>query len=139
MSETGISEEFAEQLVSTCRTAVGDAVRSVIYFTADEFDLLYLRTDLYGGDRERARAAKKKLVENERLGFTTQETYNETADAPGVEPDIGEYEFTIRVFSEGFISRVLVGDRGILLTTDGIDIDAFEDMAVALRRLLAEQ
>jgi hypothetical protein len=138
MSETGISEEFADQLVRTCRTAVGDAVRSVIFFTADEFDLLYLRSDLYGGDRERARAAKKKLVENERLGFTTQETYNETADASGIEPDIGEYEFTIRVFSDGFVNRVVVGNHGVIMTTNALHIADFEELAVSLRTILAD-
>lgn len=137
MTETGISEEFADQLASTCRTAVGDSLRSVVYFTPDAFDLIYLRSDLYDGDHERAREAKQTLVENERLGFDSAETYNKTAKA-GFEPDIGEYEFTIRVFSKGFVNRVIVGDHGVLLTTNELRITEFEELAVALRKQLAD-
>ncbi|WP_435159248.1 DUF7522 family protein [Haladaptatus sp. DFWS20] len=138
MTETGISDELAEQLVTTCRTAVGDTIRSVIYFTPDAFDLLYIRNDLYGGDRDRARHAKEKLVENERVGFTTYETYNELTRNPESEPDMGDYEFTIRVFSDGFVNRAIVGDHGVVLTSNALNINAFEELAVSLRKMLTE-
>lgn len=132
-----LSEKLTEGIVSICRTGIGDSLRSVIYFTPEEFDLLYLRQDLYD-DEERAREGKARFVENERLGFDARETYDSLAAEPGTEPDIGEYEFTVRVFSEGFISRVLVGNEGIILTTDTIDMRDFETVAVALRVLLTE-
>ena len=37
-----------EELVGLCRATVGDSLRSVIHFTRDDSELLYLRTDLYG-------------------------------------------------------------------------------------------
>ncbi|ELZ94027.1 hypothetical protein C440_10418 [Haloferax mucosum ATCC BAA-1512] len=138
-----IDEQFADALVSTCRTTLGDSLRSVIYFTRDDFEVLYVRTDLYG-DEGTMRAAKSELVENERVGFGPQETYSRgnaesdpEADA-NAGPDFGEYEFTLRVFSEGFVGRVVGGDRGVIVTTDELELTEFEEMEVALRRMLAE-
>ncbi|WP_246045703.1 DUF7522 family protein [Halorussus ruber] len=108
MSQTAISESLSDSLVSTARTALGDTLRTVVYFTPEEFDVLYTRSDLYGGDPERTRGIKGRFVDNERLGFDSQETYRELHEAADAEPDIGEYEFTIRVFSDGFVSRVIV-------------------------------
>lgn len=131
------SDDLRDGIVYLARTGLGDALRSVIYFTPDEFELMYLRSDLYTDDKERARAVKEPLVENERLGFDARETYNELGDEPASEPDIGEYEFTIRVFSKGFLCRVLVGNHGVILTTDELHIAEFEAQAVSLRSLLA--
>lgn len=138
--ETGAQAELvtdgADQLVALCRTVVGDGLRSVIHFTPLEFELLYLRRDLYAGDEEYARAVKSEIVNNERLGFTSVETYEKFHDESTLEPVFGEYEFTVRVFEHGFVSRVIVGNRGILLTTDDIDVARFEELAVAIRRYL---
>jgi len=38
--------DTAERVVTLCRTAVGDSLRSVTYFTRDDYDQLYLRSDL---------------------------------------------------------------------------------------------
>ncbi|KZN25670.1 hypothetical protein A4G99_04235 [Haladaptatus sp. R4] len=138
MSETGIDETLAEEIAVTCRTGVGDTLRSVIHFTPNSSELLYLRSDLYGGDREMAMERKSVLVGNERLGFSTHETY-QRLEEEGFAPDIGEYELTIRAFSDGFVSRVIVGDHGILLTSDNLPIADFEDVAVSLRTELAER
>ena len=129
--------ELADSLVSLSRTALGDTLRSVVHFTPEEFEVLYLRADL-GLDPVRARSAKVDLVENERLGFSTQETYRDLAEAPGVEPSLGGYLFTLRAFTDGYLARVIVGEHGVLVTTDAMDIDAFEEFAVAARRALAE-
>ena len=131
-----LTAEYSDSLVALSRTALGDTLRSVVYFTPEEFEVLYLRSDL-GLDPVRARTAKVDLVENERLGFSTQETYRDLTDEPGVEPSLGEYQFTLRAFSEGYVARVIVDDRGVLVTTDSMDIDAFEEFAVAARRTLA--
>ncbi|WP_458188314.1 DUF7522 family protein [Haladaptatus sp. NG-WS-4] len=135
MSETGISDQFADEIATTCRTGIGDTLRSVIYFTPDEFDLLYLRSDLYGGDEERARKLKAVFVENERLGFDTSETYRRLADRDA-EPAIGDYELTLRAFSDGFVSRVIVDGHGVLLTSDSYSIADFEEVAVSVRKML---
>ncbi|SIR14978.1 hypothetical protein SAMN05421858_1606 [Haladaptatus litoreus] len=137
MSETDITDRFAEEIVSTCRTGIGDTLRSIIHFTPSESELLYLRNDLYGGDKERAMGLKMVFVNNERLGFGTHETYNRLRKEDA-EPNIGDYELTIRAFSDGFVSRVIVGEQGILLTSDSLHIADFEEVAVSLRKMLAE-
>ncbi|MEF8774527.1 MAG: hypothetical protein V5A23_04855 [Halobacteriales archaeon] len=52
------------------------------------------------------------------------------------ESNIGEYEFTVRFHEEGFVIRMLGGDAGVLLTTDDMDVDAFEDAYSAIEQLL---
>jgi hypothetical protein len=136
MDDTNLAPEFTDALVSTCRAAIGDTLRSVIYFTPDAFDLLYLRQDLYAGDEERAREEKSELVDSERVGFGDVERYETFAGEPGTDSVVGEYEFTVRVFSEGYLGRIIVGGHGVILTTDDIDVDAFEELAVAIRALL---
>ena len=138
MGETEhLSEEAADQLVRACRTAVGDSLRSVVYFTPESEQFLYLRSDLEERG-ERSREVKRQFVENERMGFTSQETYDRLTEEGDARLDIGDYEFTVRVFTEGFISRVIVGEHGVLLTADEMHVDEFEELAVTLRKLLAE-
>lgn len=134
MAQT-ITPEFTAGLVSASRTALGDTLRCVVYFSPDDHEELYLRSDLRG--TETAREAKTDLVANERLGFDSGETYRDLAERPGLEPALGEYLFTLRAFTEGYLARVIVGDRGVLVTTDAMDIDAFEEFAVAARGVLA--
>lgn len=128
--------EHTEQLVALCRTVVGDNLRSVIHFTPLTFELLYLRQDLYSDAPERVRAVKQTVVNNERLGFSSLETYEEFPTDSVLTSVFGDYEFTVRVFEQGYVSRVIVGERGILLTTDDIDVARFEELAVAIRRYL---
>lgn len=135
---TALSTDRADGLVRLCRTVVGDGLRSVIHFTPRDFELLYLRRDLYTDDPDQANAVKTEVVNNERLGFASVETYGNQSEQSALEPAFGEYEFTVRVFKHGFVSRVVVGTRGILLTTDDIDIARFEELAVAIRRLLED-
>lgn len=125
------------ELLSICRTAVGDALRSVIHFTETASELLYLRKDLYGDDRRRALEVKASLVERERVGFTPYERYEPHAAGAGSDPSLGDYEFTVRVFTDGFVCRVIVGDHGLLLTAEELDVDRVEEVAVALRGLVA--
>jgi hypothetical protein len=133
---TETSSAYADALVSLSRTALGDTLRSVVRFTPEDFEVLYLRSDL-GVEPSAAREAKHALVENERLGFSTRETYRTLTDEPGVEPSLGEYLFTLRTFTDGYVARVNDGEEGVLVTTDAMDIDAFEEFAVAARRALA--
>jgi hypothetical protein len=119
------SGDLGEQLVSACRTAVGDELRSITYFTEDEQDQLYLREDLEAG------ADIVGFTENERLGFRTQAVYQDT--------ELGEYLFNIRVFERGYLTRVIVGDHGAFVTTDEMEMDLFKELAEAVRSVLREE
>ena len=133
---TDIDTKFADSVVSAARTSLGDTLRSVVYFTPGAMDVLYVRQDLYES-RQRAVEAKARLVEFERVGFA-EAPVRTALSAPADPESIGAYDFTVRVHGEGFVVRVLAGDDGVLLTTDEMDIDAFEDAAVAIRRFLTE-
>ncbi|WP_411964033.1 hypothetical protein [Haloferax sp. YSMS24] len=130
-----VTDDFTEAIVSSSRTTLGDSLRSVIYFTRDDFEVFYVRQDLYG-DEDEMHAAKAALVESERTGFGPQEKYARSDDAAGGNPDFGEYEFTLRVFSGGFVGRVVAGDHGVIVTTDQLELSEFEEMEVAIRRML---
>lgn len=132
--ETGISDEMADSILSATRTSLGDTLRSVVYFTPSSFDLLYVRKDLYPSD-EAARERKAQLVQLERVGFAERPIRNSVAHG-GEGPDIGPYDFTVRFHEDGFVARVIEGDRGVLLTTDSMDVRAFREAATAIRTLL---
>jgi hypothetical protein len=129
--------ELVDELVRLCRTTVGDSLRSVIHFTRDDSKLLYLRSDLYGNDRRRALEVKASLIESERVGFTPYEHYEPHSAGAGSDPVRGDYEFTVRVFTDGFVCRIIVADDGLLLTAEELDVDRVEEVAIALRGLLA--
>ncbi|WP_415381648.1 hypothetical protein [Halosimplex sp. TS25] len=121
------SEEVTElesELVSVCRTAIGDDIRSITYFTVDDYEQLYLRSDLEQD------ANLEPFVANERLGFTSQQTYEET--------ELGEYKFNIRVFEWGTITRTIAGDLGVFVTTDPLNLDEFSEVDQSIRTVLEE-
>jgi len=123
MSDT-VPEEIAEEIVSAARTTVGDELRSIAAFTDDAVEQLYLRGGLEEG------ADLVGFAENERLGFRSQTAYGRT--------ELGEYQFTIRVFDHGYLTRVIRGDRGVWVTTDEMPIDRFEELGTALGTILDE-
>lgn len=124
------------QIVSLCRTTVGDSLRSVVHFTREESELLYLRADLYGEDRRRTLEVKATIVESERVGFSASEGYEPHTRGEVRDPERGDYEFTVRVFADGYVCRVIVGDHGLLLTAEDVELDRIEEVAVALRGLV---
>ena len=65
---------------------------------------------------------------NERLGFTSQQTYGHS--------ELGEYEFTIRVFEWGYVTREIGGDHGVYVTTDPLNMNEFSEVATAVRAVL---
>ncbi|MBX0285536.1 DUF7522 family protein [Haloarcula salinisoli] len=134
--QTDIETTFADSVVSAARTSLGDTLRSVVYFTPGAMDVLYVRQDLYES-RQRAVEAKARLVEFERVGFA-EAPVRTALSPPTAEDGIGAYDFTVRVHGEGFVVRVLADDDGVLLTTDDMDVEAFEEAAVAIRRFLNE-
>ena len=119
-----ISEDVADQLLRACRTVIGDELRSLTHFTPDDYTHVYLRQDLQRGQDPMA------FVETERLGFTSQQTYEWS--------ELGEYRYTIRAFENGYIVRVIVGDHGAYVTTDPLTMDRFDEVAEAVRSILAE-
>ncbi|USZ67765.1 hypothetical protein NGM10_13640 [Halorussus salilacus] len=118
------SGDFREQLVSASRTSVGDELRSVTYFTDDAQEQLYLREGLESD------ADLVGFADNERLGFRTQAVYRDT--------ELGDYRFNIRVFERGYLTRVIVGERGAFVTTDEMEMDLFKELASAVRQVLAD-
>jgi hypothetical protein len=120
-----LSDADRETLVSTARTTVGDELRSITYFDeTEEIDQVYLRGDL------EADADLVGFADTERLGFRAQTDYQDS--------ELGPYQFTIRVFEGGYLTRVIVGDHGAFVTTDPMDLDRFEELGVALAGALRE-
>jgi hypothetical protein len=120
-----LSEKTAEEVVTTARTATGDSLRSVTYFTRSDFDQLYLRDDL---ERD---ADLNTFVGHEWRGY--RETENAYQNS-----ELGGYKFTVRAFENGYLLRVATERRGVLITTDGLSMQSYEEIAEALRRLLED-
>ena len=102
-------DDRAEELLSAARTATGDELRSLTYFTEDGVEQLYLRSDL------NRTADLVGFAENERQGFHAQSMY---------------------VFDNGYLTRVIDNDHGVWVTTDSMEIDRFEELASALASIL---
>ncbi|MUV89014.1 hypothetical protein GJ629_03160 [Halapricum sp. CBA1109] len=122
-----LPDALAEELVTVARTATGDSLRSVIYFSRSNFEQLYLREDL---ERD---ADLDTFVGHEWRGFRdTNNAYQSS------ETELGEYRFTVRAFANGYLLRVGTERVGILLTTDDVSMGDFEEIAEAVTRLLAD-
>ncbi|MBZ6495691.1 DUF7522 family protein [Natrinema longum] len=119
-----IASELADEIHSVCRTTVGDELRSITYFTEDEVEQLYLRSDL------EQTADLIGFAEHERLGFRSQSAYRNT--------QLGEYQATIRMFENGYLSRVIRGPHGVWVTTDDMSMERFEELTSALASVLDE-
>ena len=120
-----LSAELADNIVTTARTATGDSLRSVTYFTRTDFDQLYLR-----GDLERD-ADLDTFVGHEWRG------YRETTNAYQTS-ELGRHKFTVRAFENGYLLRVATDRRGVLITTDGLSMGSYEEIAEALGRMLRD-
>ncbi|WP_416839174.1 hypothetical protein [Haloferax sp. DFSO52] len=119
-----VPESRSESLVSACRTAVGDDLRSITYFTHDRCEQLYLRSDLESD------ADLTGFVEHETDGFQARTAYRGS--------ELGNYRYTVRAFEHGYLTRVTVADRGVFVTTDGLTLRRSEELASALSELLRE-
>ncbi|MFB6269673.1 MAG: hypothetical protein ABEH83_07000 [Halobacterium sp.] len=119
-----LDDQFADELVTACRTTVGDRLRSVTYFDTTTEQQLYLRDDLDPG------ANIVAFADKERTGFQSHTIYDGS--------ELGGYEFTIRVFEDGYLTRVIGDYTGTFVTTDRLPTDRFEDLASAVESVLAE-
>ena len=124
---TGIlADQLAEEIVTAARTATSDTLRSVTYFTRANYEQLYLREDL---ERD---ADLDEFVGHEWRGYKdTQNAYRNT--------ELGSYEFTVRVFENGYLLRIATDRQGVVLTTDGLSMREYEEVAEAIERLLREE
>jgi hypothetical protein len=122
MGQELLSEGVAEQLVSASRATIGDQLRSVTYFGGGGHRQLYLRSDLASD------ADIESFVDHEAVGFEANSAYERT--------ELGEFRYTIRVFENGFLLRVIVGQHGVFVTTDGLTLRDFDDVATALESIL---
>mgnify|MGYP000097275856 FL=1 len=126
MSQSIIDPGFADNIVTTARTATGDSLRSVTYFTRANFEQLYLREDLEQD------ADLNDFVGHEWQGYKqTENAYQES--------ELGEYLFTVRAFENGYLLRVTAERSGVLITTDGLSMSSYEEIAEAIGRMLDEQ
>lgn len=119
-----LSNDTGDKLLRACRTTLGDDLRSLTYFSKEEFDHLYLRDDLERGTDTSA------FVENEREGFSSHRTYEWS--------ELGEYEYTLRVFNEGYVVRVIMGDHGVYATVDALTMDRYNEAAQAMEAVLED-
>ena len=123
---TLLADEAAERIVTTARTAVGDSCRSVTYFTRDDYEQLYLR-----GDLERDADMTSFIGHEWREFKTTQEAYRGS--------ELGEYRYTIRVFDNGYLIRITNDREGVFVTTDGLTIRDFNELATALGEVMRDR
>ena len=119
-----VSEAIAERIERSCRTTVGDSLRSITYFTPGEFTQLYLRSDLD------ADADLERLVEHESAGFEARSVYRGS--------ELGSHRYTVRSFENGFVTRVIRDEEGVFVTTDGLTMHRSEEVAEALSSVLKE-
>jgi len=120
-----LDDDDRDELVSACRTATGDSLRSVTYFTPAEYEQVYLRSDL---ERD---ADLESFVAVEQRGFDAEEAYRDS--------ELGDYDFTIRVFDAGYVTRVVNPEKedGVFVTTDALAMNGFEGVASAISGVLA--
>ena len=119
---TSSDSRLDEELLSACRTMVGDELRSLTYFTAADHRLLYLRDDLSHDE------SIEPIARNERMGFASQGIFED--------PELGDYQATVRIFTDGYLTRVIVGDHGAFITTDEMKTERFTEMAEAVEEIL---
>ncbi|MGM0592087.1 MAG: DUF7522 family protein [Halobacteriota archaeon] len=119
-----VEEPLVEQLVRVCRPAIGDSLRSITYFTSDQFEQVYLRSDLD------ADADLAGFVDHETNGFRARTAYRGS--------ELGEYDYTVRAFENGFLTRVTAAGHGVFVTTDGLTLNSARDVAAALSEVLTE-
>lgn len=124
MNEGVLATSTVDELVSACRTLVGDELRSITYFDEDHVEQVYLRSDL---DQT---ADLVGFAELERVGYRADELYRNT--------QLGDYRATIRMFEHGYLTRVIEGGHGVWITTDSMSMDRFEELASAVKPILTQ-
>lgn len=120
--DTLVSGDRAEKFERVARTSIGDRLRSITYFTPGDHQQVYLRSDL------EADADVVGFVEQARDGFRAQTAYAGS--------ELGEYEYTLRRFSDGTLVRVTSDDEGVFVTAETLTVERAGECASALLDLL---
>ncbi|MDZ7700773.1 MAG: hypothetical protein U5J98_01200 [Halobacteriales archaeon] len=121
-----LGDGLADTIVTLCRTTMGDHLRSVTYFTRNDYEQLYLREDLEQD------ADLTTFIGNEWYGFqVTEGSYAET--------ELGRYRYSIRVFENGYLVRYTTDHDGVFLTSDGLTTRRFDEVVAALDDILTER
>ncbi|MFB6079075.1 MAG: hypothetical protein ABEJ80_08870 [Halarchaeum sp.] len=118
-----LSDAARERLRVIARTALGDSLRSVTYFTRTDYEQVYLRSDL---TRD---ADLSSFIGAEWQSFQLLEDAYDGSE-------LGDFEYTIRAFSNGYLLRVTTDREGIFLTTDGLTMTDVESCASAIEETL---
>ena len=121
-----LANSVAEQLVTVARTATGDRLRSLTYFTRTDYDQLYLRGDLEQD------ADVMSFIGHEWYDFKNTRNAYESSE-------LGRYRHTIRVFENGFLLRITTERDGVFVTTDGLTMSDFEAVASAVLSVLDDR
>ena len=121
-----VSADLAERIVEVCRDIVGEQLRSVTYFTRDDFDQLYLRDDL-----QRDADLTSFIGVEWRESVITQDAYRGS--------ELGDHRYTIRVFQNGYLLRFTSDHDGVFITTDGLTMKGFDLVATELAGLLGDR
>ena len=119
MAPTLLPEAASDTLVSTCRDIAGDRLRSVTYFTRDDFDQLYLRSDL-----ERGADLASFIGFEWRESWITEDAYQGT--------ELGEHEYTLQAFENGYLLRVETPTEGAFVTLDRPSLEVLDAVASAM-------
>ena len=126
MASDLLTESITDQVVTAARTATGDRLRSVTYFTRTDYDQLYLREDLEHD------ADVMSFIGHEWHDFkNTRDAYRSS--------ELGAYRHTIRVFENGYLLRITTDRDGVFVTTDGLTMSDFEAVAAAIVSVLEER
>lgn len=118
-----LPDSAAAEIVDTCIELTDDRLRSVTYFSQDDFDQLFLRDDL-----ERGADLSSFIGLEWRESGITSDAYQNS--------ELGEHVYTIRAFENGYLLRVTTEGDGIFITTDGLSMEGFEELAFALIDLI---
>ena len=125
MASNLLGDEVADELVETCESVAGRHLRSVTYFTAADYEQLYLREDL-SRDADLA-------------GFTSVEWHESSIiDEAYESSELGGHHYTIRAFEHGYLLRVSEDRHGIFVTTDPLPMHTFEELGDILDERLEE-
>lgn len=125
MASNLLPAEVAGELVETCESVAGRHLRSVTYFTASDYEQLYLREDL-SRDADLA-------------GFTSVEWHESSIIDEAYETsELGEHHYSIRAFENGYLLRVSEDRHGIFVTTDSLPMHSFEELGDMLDERLEE-
>ncbi|WP_158055579.1 DUF7522 family protein [Halorussus halophilus] len=119
MQTSLLSDARADRIVEPCREHVGDALRSITYFTASDYEQIFLRSDL-----EQDADLTTFIGLEWRESDITENAYQGT--------ELGEHTYTLRRFENGFLLRVATDSAGVFVTTDDLTLDAFDDLAEIL-------